>query len=77
MYWEVILDLLVISSFVFAALGLAFLVRYIHLNNKVKEEKSFLVVGIGVLLFWFFGGTGLVAIALIMLCLAIIRFLLN
>jgi hypothetical protein len=69
------LDLLVFSSLIFAALGLLFLVRYIYLNNKVKEEKSFLVVGIGVLLFWFFGGAGLVVIALIILCLAIFRFL--
>lgn len=67
--------MLVFSSLVFAVIGLSFLARYIYLNNKVKNEKSFLVVGISILLFWLFGGTGLIALALLLLFLAIFRLL--
>lgn len=53
--------------------GLIFLARYFYLDYKIKKEKSFLVVGLGLLLFWFFGGSGLLLIGLILLLLVFFR----
>ena len=47
--------------------------RYFYLDYKSKNEKSFVVIGLGILAFWFFGGTGLLAIAVLLACLFLIR----
>lgn len=75
MYMEVFMNSLVISSVILAGLGFLFFARYLYLDRKAKEEKSFIVVGVGLLAFWFFGGTGLMAIAFFLFCLFIFRFL--
>lgn len=49
------------------SLGLIFLSRYFYLNYKAKKEKSFIVVGLGLLLFWAFGGIGLTTLGLLLL----------
>lgn len=65
------LMILIIS--ILAALGIGFLARYFYLDYKSKKEKSFLVVGLGLLAFWFFGGTGLLIIAGFLLCLFLLK----
>lgn len=54
-------------------LGLGFLARYLYLDYKIKQEKSFLIVGLGLLAFWFFGGSTLLVIAIILFALILVR----
>lgn len=48
-------------------LGLVFLGRYFYLDYRIRKEKSFLIVGVGLLLFWAFGGVGLTTIGILLL----------
>lgn len=70
---EVFMDLFLVSSVILAILGLGFMARYFYLDYKSKNEKSFVVIGLGLLAFWFFGGTGLMAIAIVLFCLFLLR----
>jgi hypothetical protein len=54
-------------------LGLGFLGRYLYLDYKSKQEKSFIVVGLGILAFWFFGGNILLIIAVMLFMLLLFR----
>jgi len=54
-------------------LGLCFLGRYLYLDYKAKKEKSFLLVGLGLLMFWFFGGSSLIILAIILFLILLIR----
>lgn len=67
------MDSMLVSSVILALAGLGFFARYFYLDYKSRKEKSFLVVGLGLLAFWFFGGTGLLAIALVLLFLFCVR----
>lgn len=67
------MDLFLVSSVIFALIGVGFMARYFYLDYKSKNEKSFVVIGLGILAFWFFGGTGLLAIAVLLACLFLIR----
>ena len=67
------MDTLFVSSVIFGLFGLFSLARYFYLDYRSKKEKSFVVVGLGILAFWFFGGTGLLAIAILLLCLFLLR----
>lgn len=53
--------------------GLGFLGRYFYLDYKSKKEKSFLVVGLGLLAFWFFGGSIFFVIAILLFLLLLVR----
>ena len=68
------MDTIAISSVVSALLGVMFLIRYVQLDKRVRREKSFLAVGVGVLAFWFFGGSGLLVLAFWLVLLRIIAF---
>ena len=70
---EVSVDLFLVSSVIFALIGVGFMSRYFYLDYKSRNEKSFVVIGLGILAFWFFGGTGLLAIAVLLACLFLIR----
>ena len=54
---------LISIAFLTLLTGLGFLGRYLYLDHKVKQEKSFIVVGLGLLAFWFFGGNLMIVIA--------------
>lgn len=70
---RLLMDLMLISAVVLAFAGLGFFARYFYLDYKSKKDRSFLVVGLGLLAFWFFGGTGLLAIALMLFFLLFVR----
>lgn len=54
-------------------LGLLFLARYFYLEYKAKKEKSFIVIGLGLLLFWVFGGIGLTTLGILLLLVVFIK----
>ena len=60
-------NLIPVLAIISLFLGLIFLGRYFYLHHKVKKEKSFIVVGLGLLLFWAFGGIGLTTLGLFLL----------
>lgn len=61
--------LLTILAVVSLLTGLGFLGRYLYLDHKAKQEKSFIVIGLGLLAFWFFGGSTLMVIAILLFIL--------
>jgi hypothetical protein len=60
-------NLIPVLAIISLFLGLIFLGRYFYLHYKTKKEKSFIVVGLGLLLFWAFGGIGLTTLGLLLL----------
>lgn len=54
-------------------LGCGLLSRYLYLDYKIKKEKSFIIVGLGVLAFYFFGGSGLLLLAILLFMLLFLR----
>ena len=58
-----------IFAFICLFLGLCFLARYFYLDYKIKKQKSFIIVGLGILLFWAFGGIGLTTLGILLLLL--------
>lgn len=48
-------------------LGLCFISRYLYWDYKIKKEKSFLIIGLGILMFWAFGGIGLITIGILLI----------
>jgi len=65
--------LLTVLAVVSLLTGLGFLGRYLYLDHKAKQEKSFIVIGLGLLAFWFFGGSTFVIIAAILFLLLLVR----
>jgi|LakMenEpi03Aug12_release.lakeMendotaPanAssembly.Ray.scaffolds.fasta_scaffold300772_2 hypothetical protein len=53
--------------------GLLFLLRYCYLDYQAKKEKSFIVVGLGLLLFWAFGGIGLTTLGILLLLVVLFK----
>lgn len=66
---KMVLALALISSL----LGLGFLGRYFYLDYKAKQEKSFIMIGLGILAFWFFGGSTFLIIAIVLFALLFLR----
>ena len=54
---------LISVAFLTLLTGLGFLGRYLYLDYKRKNDKSFIVIGLGLLAFWFFGGNLMIVIA--------------
>jgi hypothetical protein len=53
--------------------GLLFLARYFYLDYKAKKEKSFIIISVGLLLFWVFGGIGLTTLGILLLLVVLIK----
>ena len=66
-------NLLISLALVSLLTGLGFLGRYLYLDHKAKQEKSFIVIGLGLLAFWFFGGSTFVIIAILLFLLLLVR----
>lgn len=62
--------IIAIASLIF---GLSFLMRYLYLDYKSKQEKSFVLISLGLLAFWFFGGGTLTIIAILLFLLLFFR----
>lgn len=65
--------ILVITSTLFILSGLGFVGRYLYLDYKSKKEKSFILISLGLLAFWFFGGSTLLIIGFILLALLLFK----
>lgn len=65
--------LIILAALVSAALGLGFLGRYFYLDYKSRQEKSFLIIGLGLLAFWFFGGSTLMIVAIVLFALFFLK----
>jgi hypothetical protein len=66
---KLIISLALISTF----LSLGFLGRYLYLDYKSKQEKSFLIIGLGLLAFWFFGGSTFLIVAIVLFALFFLK----
>lgn len=64
---------LLITAILSLVLGAGFFGRYLYLDYKSKQEKSLVVIGLGILAFWFFGGSTLMVIALLLFVLLFLR----
>lgn len=53
--------------------GLGFVGRYLYLDYKAKKEKSFVLISLGLLAFWFFGGSTFLIIAVLLFLLLLFR----
>lgn len=53
--------------------GLGFLGRYLYLDYKSKNEKSIVLISLGLLAFWFFSGNIMVIIAALLFALVFFR----
>lgn len=53
--------------------GFGLMARYLYLDYKIRQEKSFIIVGLGVLAFYFFGGSGLLLLAMLLFILLFLR----
>jgi len=54
-------------------LGLGFIGRYLYLDYKSKKEKSFILISLGLLAFWFFGGSTFLILAILLFILLFFR----
>jgi hypothetical protein len=66
-------NILIVSALVSLFIGLCFIGRYLYLDYKSKQEKSFIVIGLGLLAFWFFGGSIFIIIAILLFLLLFFR----
>lgn len=64
---------LMIAALVSLLLGVGFIGRYLYLDYKSKQEKSFVIIGLGLLAFWFFGGSTLLVIAVLLFILLFLK----
>lgn len=53
--------------------GLGFVGRYLYLDYKAKKEKSFVLISLGLLAFWFFGGSTFLIIAVLLFLLLLFK----
>lgn len=53
--------------------GFGFVGRYLYLDYKAKKEKSFVLISLGLLAFWFFGGSTFLIIAVLLFLLLLFR----
>jgi hypothetical protein len=65
--------IIIITALLSLALGLSFIGRYLYLDYKAKQEKSFLIIGLGLLAFWFFGGSTFLVIAILLFALILLK----
>lgn len=65
--------LIILAALVSAAIGIGFLGRYLYLDYKSRQEKSFLIIGLGLLAFWFFGGSTFIIIAIVLFALFFLK----
>lgn len=65
--------LTLILAIVSLLFGLGFLGRYLYLDYKSKQEKSFIIIGLGILAFWFFGGNILLIIAVMLFMMLLFK----
>jgi len=66
---------LMIAALVSLLLGTVFLGRYLYLDYKTKQQKSFVIIGLGLLAFWFFGGTTLMIVGIVIFALLFLRWI--
>ena len=66
---------LVAAGLVSLLVGACMFGRYLYLDYRVRREKSFTVVAVGLLLFWFFGGSALMVAGAVLLAFLVLRWL--
>jgi len=66
---------LLATAVVSLLVGLGFLGRYLYLDYKTKQQKSFTVIALGLLAFWFFGGTTLMIVGIVIFALLFLRWI--
>lgn len=65
--------LMLIVAIISLLFGIGFIGRYLYLDYKSKQEKSFIIIGLGILAFWFFGGSTFLIIAFLLFMLLLFR----
>lgn len=66
---------LMAAGLVFLLVGVCMFARYLYLDYRVRKEKSFTVIAVGFLLFWFFGGSALMVAGAVLLAFLVLRWL--
>lgn len=64
---------MLLVAIVSLVLGCGLLGRYLYLDYKRKQEKSFIIIGLGVLAFYFFGGSTFLVLAILLFLLLFMR----
>jgi len=64
---------LLIAAIVSLLVGACFIGRYLYLDYKAKQQKSFTIIALGLLAFWFFGGTTLMIVGIVLFAFLFLR----
>ena len=66
-------NLLLIIAIISSILGFGLLGTYLYLDYKRKQEKSFIIIGLGLLAFYFFGGSMFLVLAILLFLLLFLK----
>lgn len=64
---------LLIIAIISLIIGSGLLGRYLYLDYKRKNEKSFIIIGLGLLAFYFFGGSMFLILAILLFLLLFLK----
>jgi hypothetical protein len=64
---------LLLVAIVSLVLGCGLFGYYLYLDYKRKNEKSFVIIGLGLLAFYFFGGSIFIILAILLFLLLLVR----
>lgn len=69
------MDNILAIGLVSLVVGTMMMAGYLILDYKRRKEKSFTVIAVGFLLFWFFGGSALMIAGAVLLAFLVLRWL--